>query len=148
MSAGPAVQKPDPTPDGPTSTPLSPPPPAGSPIFTFIKPANCRKGPNTLYESVGFGEIGQQAQIEGISHPPIWYYVLLSDGLTRCFVAESTGDIIGLVNGLPVIPDPPLPVILVTPPPPFSCNTAYGTNLAACNTDDRCAYVAKTCVNK
>ena len=103
------------TPDAgvPGVVPLYTPTPteAAKPIFVFNKAAYCRKGPNTLYKSIGEGQPGQQAQIEGISDPPGWYYVLLVNGQTRCFVAGTVGDITGPVDGLPVIPAPPLPVV-------------------------------------
>ncbi len=90
----------------PTATPAV----AAAPMFTFDRQANCRQGPNTLYDSVGIGQVGQQVQIEGISDPVGWFYVLLPDGMTRCWVAGSTGDITGPVDGLPVVPAPTLPV--------------------------------------
>jgi hypothetical protein len=79
------------------------------PSFVFTQSANCRTGPNTLYPGIGLGKVGQQAEIQGISNPPGWYYVLLPDGFTRCFVAGVTGDVTGPVDDLPVIPSPPLP---------------------------------------
>jgi hypothetical protein len=83
------------------------------PLFTFTQQANCRKGPGTAYESMGFGQVGQQVPIEGLSDPLGWYYVQLQNG-ARCFAAGSTGDVSGSLDGLPVIPAPPLPV---TPTP-------------------------------
>jgi len=92
--------------------------PAALPLFTFTQQANCRKGPNTLYDSVGFGQIGQAAQIEGLSDPAGWYYVLLPNAVNRCFVAGSTGTVTGSTDGLSVIPAPPLPVAPVAPAAP------------------------------
>lgn len=109
MSAGPGDEQPNPTPTGPPPTPLSPPPTVALPSFVFTQSANCRTGPNTLYPGIGLGRVGQQAEIQGISNPPGWYYVLLPDGFTRCFVAGVTGDVTGPVDDLPVIPSPPLP---------------------------------------
>jgi hypothetical protein len=95
---------------------------AAGPVFTFTQQANCRKGPNTAYESLGFGQVGEQVPIEGLSDPAGWYYVQLQNG-ARCFSAGSTGDVSGSLDGLPVIPAPPLPVLATvtptsTPEPP------------------------------
>jgi hypothetical protein len=92
------------------------PTPAVGPVFTFTQQANCRKGPNTLYESLGFGQVGEQVPIQGLSDPAGWYYVQLPAG-TRCFAAGSTGDVSGLLDDLPVIPAPPLPVLATSTPP-------------------------------
>jgi hypothetical protein len=91
-------------------------PTAAGPVFTFTQQANCRKGPNTLYESLGFGQVGEQVSIQGLSDPAGWYYVQLPAG-TRCFAAGSTGDVSGLLDDLPVIPAPPLPVLATSTPP-------------------------------
>ena len=123
MSTGPADEQPNPTPDDPASDRLPPPPAEALPSFVFTQPANCRSGPNTVYPAVEIGQTGEQAEIQGISDPPGWYYLLLPDGYTRCFVAGSNGDITGSVAGLPVIPAPPLP----TPPPAPVLNVSNQT---------------------
>jgi hypothetical protein len=101
--------------------PLTPPtataPSSTGPIFTFTQQANCRKGPNTLYESLGFGQVGEQVPIQGLSDPAGWYYVQLPNE-ARCFAAGSTGDVSGSLDGLPVIPAPPLPAATATVAPP------------------------------
>jgi hypothetical protein len=90
---------------------------SASPVFTFTQQANCRLGPNTLYESLGFGQVGEQVPILGLSDPAGWYYVQLPTE-ARCFAAGSTGDVNGSLDGLPVVPAPPLPVATSTPLPP------------------------------
>jgi hypothetical protein len=99
---------------GSAATPVPSATPEASPAFTFTQQANCRKGPGTAYESLGIGQVGEQAPIQGLSNPLGWYYVELGNG-ARCFVAGSTGDVSGSLDGLPVIPAPPLPV---APPAP------------------------------
>jgi hypothetical protein len=91
-------------------TPVPSATPEASPAFTFTQDANCRQGPNTLYPVLGFGQVGQQARIEGLSDPAGWYYVTLADGLTHCFVAGSTGTATGPLDGMGVIPAPPVPI--------------------------------------
>jgi hypothetical protein len=92
------------------------PTPATGPVFTFTQQANCRKGPGTAYESLGFGQVGEQVPIQGLSDPAGWYYVQLPNA-ARCFAAGSTGDVSGSLDGLPVIPAPPLPVLATSTPP-------------------------------
>jgi len=88
----------------PTTATTATPTTATAPIFTFTQQANCRKGPNTLYDLLGFGQIDQQVLIQGLSEPLGWYYVLLPDGVTRCWVAGSTGILTGPLDGLAVVP--------------------------------------------
>jgi hypothetical protein len=97
----------------PTTTPAPTTADDSAPSFTFSLGANCRKGPSTQYESLGFGQVGEQVPIQGLSDPAGWYYVQLPAG-TRCFAAGSTGEATGPLDELPIIPAPPLPV---TPTP-------------------------------
>jgi hypothetical protein len=110
-----------PGPAVPGRAPLTPPtataPSSTGPVFTFTQQANCRKGPGTAYESLGFGQVGEQVPIQGLSDPPGWYYVQLPTE-ARCFAAGSTGDASGPLDGLPVVPAPPLPVATATSAPP------------------------------
>jgi hypothetical protein len=76
------------------------------PMFTFTQQANCRQGPNTLYPALGYGQIGEQAKILGVSEMPGWYAVILSGGETDCWVASSTGNVIGSLDGLQIVVAP------------------------------------------
>lgn len=79
--------------------------------------ANVRLGDSTLYPAVGFLEVGESAQVLGISSRSLWLYIRLADG-TEGYISPSTLAIRGTTDFLPRIVPPPLPFTR-TPVPPF-----------------------------
>jgi len=90
----------------PTSTALP------TPIFVLIKNANCRYGPNQVFNEVGGVFAGDNIPIEGRSEDGLWWLVRLPNGV-QCWVAGSTGNATGNANSVPVVQGPPTPI----PPP-------------------------------
>jgi hypothetical protein len=90
--------------DIPTATPL-----AAAPVADFIKNAFCRKGPAVNYNDVtGFSQ-GDSASVEGRNDDSSWWYVLHTDGQTRCWVSGTTVQLSGPVDNVPVVQPPALP---------------------------------------
>jgi hypothetical protein len=135
MSDGPADEQPNPTPDGPTTTPLSPPPlpsegnmtatpellpsltatstpipPATIPILTFTSDVFCRLGPSSAYKEIATFFKGQTVQIEGRNqNEPRWWWILIPNSGSHCWVSGSTGSTSGILDNVPVVVPPPLP---------------------------------------
>ncbi|MBI5353792.1 MAG: thrombospondin type 3 repeat-containing protein [Chloroflexi bacterium] len=125
MSAGPADKQPNPTPDGPISTPFSPPPspaigfvtPTIAPLFTetpqapssvmltFISNAFCRKGPGSLYRNVSSFVKGKTTQADGRNAvDPRWFWVQVPNSTEHCWVSYITVEPNDLSEGLPIQP--------------------------------------------
>jgi hypothetical protein len=97
---------------GPLPTPT--PTPIGPPTFHFLQNAFCRRGPGPEYGTAAAYEKDEIVELTGRSEPgrPLWWYTPW-----RCWVSDITGEASGPVDGLPIIPAPPLPTPTPTPVP-------------------------------
>lgn len=80
---------------------------SAAPTATFVQNANCRRGPGTLYEVTASLLEGQEALIEGRNADSSWWWILLPQSTTHCWVSDSTVEVSGSVAGLPLIAAPP-----------------------------------------
>jgi hypothetical protein len=116
-----------------------------SPVYTLTVNANCRKGPDVLYEMVTTAEAGQAFPIAGRNAEDNWYLVQLSPNL-RCWMANSVGVASGDLSALEVLAGPPLPII--TP----IVNCSAHKDIASCEADSACRWTLtagpSTCIPK
>ena len=77
------------------------------PQFVFDKNAFCRKGPNINYSDVTAISAGDTVQIQGISSDRLWYHIFWAKFNVNCWVAGSTGHVVGDVQNIPVMTPPP-----------------------------------------
>jgi hypothetical protein len=94
-------------------------PPAELPIETeptavARMDANCREGPSTVYEIYGNLLKGEQAPIKGRNPDTSWLLVALPGRSNACWIAISTVDIQGSMDGVTIAAAPPPPQ---EPPP-------------------------------
>ena len=99
------------TPEKPSETPL--------PTFTFTPEiprvsvsveTNCRSGPGTAYEVLGFLPVGQTAEVVGRSaSSDNWIIKLPSNPAITCWLWGNYASVTGNTEALPVIIPPPLP---------------------------------------
>jgi hypothetical protein len=113
--------------------------------FTPAQLTNCRAGPGTAYEVVAHADPGVALPVEGRNVENSWLYVHLPGGM-RCWVDKSMGSVQGDVDGVVILPAPPLPE---TEPELFNCGQ-YLT-LETCNAHGQCSWDASgggQCKNK
>jgi CSLREA domain-containing protein len=98
-------------------TPTATSTPEIQPFARFIKNAFCREGPLTLYDTVTGYEPGTEVDLVGRSDPSLPQWWLGEDRALgfRCWFADSTVEVFGPVEQLPVVQGPPTPV--PEPPP-------------------------------
>jgi hypothetical protein len=89
-----------------TPVPTSTPEPAEVKV---IKNAFCRKGPGVNYDDLQTVLEGQTAAVEGRDQDGSWWLILHPDGITRCWVSNTTVEASGPVDEAPVQPGLPLP---------------------------------------
>ena len=87
------------------------------PTFIFTINANCRKGPDTAYEVVTSFFANDQVTIEGRNDNSSWYWALIPNSNSHCWVSGTTGTPQGPMGGLVVVPASALPATTVAPPP-------------------------------
>jgi len=92
-------------------------PPGLIPTFIFTSNANCRQGPDTAYEVVTSFYANDQVTLEGRNNNSSWYWALIPNSNSHCWVSGKTGTPQGPFDSLVVIPAPPLPATTVAPPP-------------------------------
>lgn len=85
------------------------------PEFIFEKNAFCRKGPGINYSDVTAIAAGDTVQIQGISSDRLWYHIFWEKFNVNCWVAGSTGRVVGDVQSIPVMTPPPSPVPSAVP---------------------------------
>jgi RNA polymerase sigma-70 factor (ECF subfamily) len=112
---------PTPTPTAtvtPTSTATpTPTPTLGPPMVMALKNSNCRFGPGSVYDVIGFLLDGQTAPIEGRNAEWTWWWIMRQDGPGHCWVWDPLVEVSGDTSGVPVIPAPPTPTPEDTTPP-------------------------------
>jgi hypothetical protein len=78
---------------------------------------NCRVGPGTVYEILGYLNVGQTAEVVGRSaSSDFWIIKPPSNLAITCWVTNQYATVVGNTAGLPVINPPPTP----TPAPSFT----------------------------
>ena len=98
------------TPEPATSTPTPEPP-----TITANKNANCRYGPGMLYEIADTLMKGQSAVVVGRNEDNTWWQIKGPRYGTLCWVAHTTVDESGPVDGVPIGVAPEEPTISKTP---------------------------------
>jgi len=72
--------------------------------------ANCRTGPNTVYDKISSFQPGAYLTLVGHNTDNTWWYVLV--GNTNCWISGTTGHTTGPLGSLPLITAPPTPTAL------------------------------------
>lgn len=93
------------------------------PTFIFTINANCRQGPGIDYELIMSFFTGDKATIDGRNDDSSWYWVLISNGLSHCWVSSSTGSPQGPLGSVVIVP-----VIPPVAPVSLSVNTKSCTS--------------------
>lgn len=91
--------------DAPTVTPPS----SAIPQFQLTKNAFCRKGPGLNFSDLTAIPSGDVVEVRGISPDKQWYFVFWNKFKAECWVALSTGNLIGDALNIPVLAPPPTP---------------------------------------
>jgi hypothetical protein len=109
-----------PTPKPALST-WTPTPAAGSgettgPTLSLTQNANCRAGPDTVYEIVDTLLKGQMVLIKGQNEDHDWLWVEKPYGSGNCWVSSSMGMVSGDLIDVAVVAAPPLPPVAVETP--------------------------------
>jgi uncharacterized protein YraI len=80
---------------------------AVAPIATLKQNANCRYGPGIVYGLVTSLQEGQEVLIEGRNADSSWWWILLPQSTTHCWLSDTTVEVSGSVAGIPIIAAPP-----------------------------------------
>lgn len=78
--------------------------------FIFEKNAFCRKGPGINYSDVTAIPAGDTVEIRGISPDSQWYFINWAKFNADCWVAVSTGRVVGDLLNVQMLTPPPSPV--------------------------------------
>jgi hypothetical protein len=121
----------------PTST-FTPQPPASTPVLATFTPsgtffvvdvgANCRTGPNTVYDKISSFQPGAYLTLVGHNTDNTWWYVLV--GNTNCWISGTTGHTTGPLGSLPLITAPPTPTAITGNGPTLSDPVALVAELS------------------
>jgi hypothetical protein len=98
----------------PTFTPT---PTLGAPFAEAVQNANCRFGPGTVYDVVGYLLEGQSAPIAGRNAEGTWWAIALPERRQPCWVSGSTVQASGELGPVQVLAAPPTPTPSPTPEP-------------------------------
>jgi len=115
------------------------------PTFTFTINANCRQGPGTAYEVVISFYAGAQVTIEGRNDDSSWYWVLIPNSNSHCFVSGSTGSASGPLDGVKVVSAPPLPPSPTATLPPLFIPSPTATQIYAPAAPEKFTVNDKSC---
>ena len=88
---------------------------SGNPQFEFTKNAFCRKGPDLSFSDLTAIPAGDIVEIRGVSSNRQWYFIFWDKFKAECWVAISTGKVIGEIANIPEIASPPTPVPSAVP---------------------------------
>ncbi|MEN9564789.1 MAG: hypothetical protein RIR73_3033 [Chloroflexota bacterium] len=86
------------------------------PQFIFEKNAFCRKGPGLNFSDLTAIPAGDTVEVRGVSADTQWYFIFWDKFKAECWVATSTGNLIGDIANIPVLASPPTPVPSAVPP--------------------------------
>jgi predicted outer membrane repeat protein len=79
------------------------------PTVTAITPTNCRSGPASFYDVIGYMDAGDVATAIGTNASYTWTLVELADTLVKCYVYNPSVEINFDPSDLDIVPDPPTP---------------------------------------
>jgi hypothetical protein len=82
---------------------------AGQPEITASQNLNCRFGPATVYDVIGYLTAGETAAIIGRNSPSTWVQIQNPDRAGGCWVAVSGGTVAGDLSTVAVVAAPPTP---------------------------------------
>ena len=77
------------------------------PIATSFADSNCRSGPDTIFEIVGYFLAGEQSEIHGRNPDQTWWYIKnpdIAEGF--CWVLGELVSVEGDTSGVPVVTPP------------------------------------------
>jgi hypothetical protein len=80
--------------------------------------ANCRQGPETVFDVYGRLPAGQSASIMGRLVDNTWFLIALPNHSSYCWMAVSVVDILGTLDNVPIVEAPALPPLPQTESPP------------------------------
>ncbi len=106
-------------------------PPNLIPLFIFTSNANCRSGPSTAYDVVTSFFANDQVTLEGRNDKSSWYWALIPNSNSHCWISAKIGTPQGPIDGLVVVTAPPLPTATVTPLPVIVATTPTSAPVAA-----------------
>jgi RNA polymerase sigma-70 factor, ECF subfamily len=89
----------------------------GPPIFIPSENANCRKGPDTIFEVVGFLFEGESISIKGKNSANTWWYLDHPTTSANCWTWMGLGTAEGDLSNVPIIASPPTPTPIDTQAP-------------------------------
>ena len=110
------------------------------PMFRPGQAVQCRRGPSSLWDSLGFTQAGVAYAVKGTNPENTWVNIQYTNAL-RCWVKADTGEASGDLSGVPVlvvqtITPTLVPTITPTPVPQVNCG-AY-TSADQCNMVSAC----------
>jgi hypothetical protein len=102
---------------------MTPTPASLIPLAVGKQDSNCREGPGSRYEVAGTLHKDQQVEIEGINSERTWVKVKHPnfEG-SHCWLSIPFIEVIGSLDGLPVVPTPPAPD---SPEPAFTATPVH-----------------------
>jgi len=102
----------------PTVAPILPTFTPSGTFFVVDTGANCRSGPDTIYDKITSFQAGTYLTLVGHNSDNSWWYILT--GNTNCWISGSTGHTTGPLGSLPLITAPPTPTSVSTAGPTLS----------------------------
>lgn len=124
----------------PTDTPTPvPPPEACEPSVTAIQNANCRFGPATVYDIVGYLLSGETADIAGRNETSTYWWIENPDNVGYCWIWDNLVETECDTSGVKVVAAPPTPTPVVdntAPPVPSLSSPANGADLGCLSFTD------------
>lgn len=95
----------------------APSPTLGPPFAIASVNSNCRGGPGSVYDVLGYLLAGDRTRIRGRDLPTNWWVVDQMDGSGTCWVANNLTGEEGDLSQVPIVPAPPTPTPVDTTPP-------------------------------
>lgn len=117
------------------------------PFFTLLQNANCRIGPNVVFEARRSYLKGDVLEVAGINDLRTWLYVKMpNEGENFCWVSLNTGTLNVDPGQIPVKEAPPTPTPTTVPPTRAPKGTAQPTiNCQNLTTYDSCKAQFNSC---
>ncbi len=88
---------------------------AGGPVFTAKQDLNCRTGPGTVYDVIGYLLLGESSTIVGRNNESTWVQIENLDRAGTCWAALSGGTVTGDLSAAAAVAAPPTPTPRPTP---------------------------------